>query len=58
MVKINDELVEELLEDHNRREEEKKQQQAFLFNNEHVGMDDEELRKFLLATRLKTVEYI
>ena len=57
MVQINDELVENLKEDWQRRDLEKKKTQL-LFNDEHVGMNEEELRSFLNATRLKTIEFI
>ena len=29
-----------------------------LFNDEHVGMNEEELKTFMNATRLKTIEFI
>mgnify|MGYP000978732766 CR=1 FL=1 len=61
MVRINDELVDDLLEDFKSKEEEKKRklaQDSFLQNNEHQGMNDDELRNFMSATRLKTIEYI
>lgn len=57
MVQINDELVENLKEDWQRRDEEKKKQQL-LFNDEHVGMNEEELRTFMNATRLKTIDFV
>ena len=57
MVQINDELVENLKEDWLRRDEEKKKQQL-LFNDEHVGMNEDEIKNFMKATRLKTIEFI
>ena len=61
MVRINDELVDDLLEDFHKKEEEKKRSRemsTFLAHDEHVGMNEEELRNFMNCTRLKTVEFI
>ena len=61
MVRINDKLVEKLLEDFHNREAEKKknrEQQTFLQHDEHAGMSEEEIRNFMNATRLKTIEFL
>ena len=59
MVRLNDELVDDLREDFLKKQEEKKKNKdTFLQNDEHIGMSEEELRNFMSATRLKTIEYI
>ena len=61
MVRINDELVDDLIEEFKKKEEERKrerEQSNFLAHDEHHGMNEEELRNFLGATKLKTVEFI
>jgi len=61
MVRINDELVDDLLEDFQKKQEIKKIERdssTFLAHDEHHGMNEEELRNFMGATKLKTVEFI
>ena len=61
MVCINDELVDDLLEDFKQKQEQKKREkemQTFLQHDEHHGMSEEELRNFMNATRLKTIEFL
>ena len=60
MVRLDDELVDDLLEDYHNKEEEKKKQKensTFLQHDEH-GMTDEELKNFMNATKLKTIEFL
>ena len=61
MVRINDELVDDLLEDFQKTQEAKKKEReisTFLVHDEHSGMNEDELRNFMNATKLKTVEFI
>lgn len=57
MVRIDDEVVENLKEGWEKRNEILKQKKL-LYNDEHDGMNDEELKTFMNATRLKTIEFV
>ena len=60
-VRVDDEVVEELLETWKDSEDKKKMEKestSFLSHDEHHMMTEEEVKNFMKATKLKTVEFI
>ena len=60
-VRVDDEVVEELLETWKDSEDKKKMEKestSFLSHDEHHLMTEEEVKNFMKATKLKTVEFI
>ena len=61
MVRIDDEKVEGLYEEHKKEEAriaEEKKNETFLANDEHNAMSEQDLANFINITKLKTIEFL